>query len=151
PLGPYAASTTTTTTATAATAAPTAATATAAATTAPTYCATMASLRVLAFDHEGRPWLTHDAAARLAIRNHLPLSKCAHFGQHMTAQAMYDAVVARYSSPATVALGRLLLPYVFLELSAFATVEDLVFHLRTSDARYRATIPAEFLDKNQPP
>ncbi|CAI7897300.1 unnamed protein product [Closterium sp. NIES-54] len=88
----------------------------------------MASLRVLAFDNEGRPaqfdtwlddlqlyllsdskesvslfdlasgaatappataysstrsqWLTRDAAARLAIRNHLPLAECAHFGQH---------------------------------------------------------------------
>ncbi|CAI7918008.1 unnamed protein product [Closterium sp. NIES-53] len=87
----------------------------------------MASLRVLAFDHEGRPvqfdtwlddlqlyllsdikdgvslfdhesgaatappttadgatrsqWLSRDAAARLAIRNHLPLAECAHFGQ----------------------------------------------------------------------
>ncbi|CAI7926833.1 unnamed protein product [Closterium sp. NIES-54] len=157
----------------------------------------MVSLRVLAFDHEGRPiqfdtwlddlqlyllsdskdnvslfdlasgiatsppattdsatrsqWLTHDAAARLAIRNHLPLAECAHFGQHKTAQALYDVVVARYSSPATAALGRLLLPYLFPELSAFATVEDLVSHLRTSDARYQATVPSEFLDKNQPP
>ncbi|CAI7907803.1 unnamed protein product [Closterium sp. NIES-54] len=157
----------------------------------------MASLRILAFDHEGRPvqfdtwlddlqlyllsdskdsvslfdlassatpappvtadsatrsqWLTRDAAARLAIRNHLPLVKCAHFGQHRTAQALYAAVVARYSSRATAALGRLLLPYQFPELSAFATVEDLVSHLRTSDACYRATVPAEFLDRNQPP
>ncbi|CAI7855567.1 unnamed protein product, partial [Closterium sp. NIES-53] len=156
----------------------------------------MASLRVLAFDHEGRPiqldtwlndlqlyllsnsrdivslfdhtsgaapappatdsatrsrWLTHDTVARLAIRNHLPLAKCAHFGQHRTAQALYDTVVARYSSPATAALGRLLLPYLFLELSAFATVEDLVSHLCTSDARYRAAIQAEFLVRHQPP
>ncbi|CAI7819926.1 unnamed protein product [Closterium sp. NIES-53] len=157
----------------------------------------MASLRVLAFDHEGRPvqfdtwlddlqlyllsdskdsvslfdlasgaatappatadsatrshWLTHDAAARLAIRNHLPLAECSHFGHHRTAQALYDAVVTRYSSPATVGLGRLLLPYLFPKLSAFATVEDLVSHLRTSDARYRATVPAESLDRNQPP
>ncbi|CAI7887037.1 unnamed protein product [Closterium sp. NIES-53] len=160
-------------------------------------CATMASLRVLAFDHQGRPlqfdmwlddlqlyllsnsrhsvllfdhtsgdapappatgdsatrsqWLTRDAAARLAIRNHLPLAECAHFGQHRTAQALYDAVVDRYSSPATAALGCLLLPYLFPELSAFATVEDLVSHLRTSNARYRAAAPAEFLDRNQPP
>ncbi|CAI7835915.1 unnamed protein product [Closterium sp. NIES-53] len=131
----------------------------------------MTSLRVLAFDHEGRPiqfdawlddlqlyqqsdsrdsvslfdhtsgaapappttadsvtrseWLTRDAAVRLAIRNHLPLAECAHFGQHRTAQTLYDAVVARYSSPATAALGRLLLPYMFPKLSAFATVEDL--------------------------
>ncbi|CAI7914661.1 unnamed protein product [Closterium sp. NIES-54] len=157
----------------------------------------MASLRDLAFDHEGRPvqfdtwlddlqlyllsdskdsvslfelasgtdttppataysstssqWLTRDAAARLAIRNHLPLAECAHFGQHTTAQALYNAVVARYSSPATATLGRLLLPYLFLELSAFATVEDLVSHLHASDARYRAAIPAEFLDRNPPP
>ncbi|CAI7920995.1 unnamed protein product [Closterium sp. NIES-53] len=157
----------------------------------------MASLRVLVFDHEGRPiqfdtwladlqlyllsdsrdsvslfdhtsgtapappatadsatrsqWLTRDAAARLAIRNHLPLAECTHFGQHRTVQALYDAVVARYSSPATAALGRLLLPYLFPELSAFATVEDLVSHLHASVARYRAAAPAEFLDRNQPP
>ncbi|CAI7921277.1 unnamed protein product [Closterium sp. NIES-54] len=96
-------------------------------------------------------WLTRDAAPRLAIRNYLPLAECAHFGQHRTAQALYDAVVTRYSSSATAALGRLLLPYLFPELSAFATVEDLVSHLRTSDARYRATIPAEFLERNHPP
>ncbi|CAI7751156.1 unnamed protein product [Closterium sp. NIES-53] len=88
-------------------------------------------------------WLTRDGAARLAIRNHLPLAECAHFGQHRTAQALYDAVVARYSSPATAALGRLLLPYLFPELSAFTTVEDLVSHLRASDAHYRAAVPAE--------
>ncbi|CAI7821396.1 unnamed protein product, partial [Closterium sp. NIES-54] len=113
----------------------------------------MASLRVLAFDHEGRPiqfdtwlddlqlyllsnsrdsvslfdhtsgaaptplatadsatrsqWLTHDAAARLAIRNRLPLAEGAHFEQHRTEQALYDAVVAHYSWPATAALGPL--------------------------------------------
>ncbi|CAI7917777.1 unnamed protein product [Closterium sp. NIES-54] len=157
----------------------------------------MASLRVLAFDREGRPiqfdtwidnlqlyllsdskdsvslfdiapgaatappatadsatrsqWLTRDAAARLAIRNHLSLAKCAHFGQHRTAQALYDAVVTRYSSPATSAIGCLLLSYLFPELSSFATVEDLVSHMRASDARYRTTDPADFLDTKPPP
>ncbi|CAI7915280.1 unnamed protein product [Closterium sp. NIES-53] len=96
-------------------------------------------------------WLTRDAAARLAIRNHQPLAECAHFGQHRTAQALYDAVVSRYSSHATVALGRLLQPYLFPKLSAFATVEDLVSHLCTSNACYRAALPAEFLAKNPPP
>ncbi|CAI7885588.1 unnamed protein product [Closterium sp. NIES-54] len=96
-------------------------------------------------------WLSRDATAHLAIRNHLPAKECAHFGEHRTAQALYNAVVARYSSPATAAIGRLLLPYLFPELSAFATVADLVTHLRTSDARYRATVPAEFLPTNQPP
>ncbi|CAI7871206.1 unnamed protein product [Closterium sp. NIES-54] len=52
-------------------------------------------------------WLTRDTAAHLAIRNHLPLAECAHFGQHRTAPALYAAVVARYSSHATAALGRL--------------------------------------------
>ncbi|CAI7812371.1 unnamed protein product [Closterium sp. NIES-53] len=100
----------------------------------PACCAAVASLRVLVFDHEGRPiqfdtWLDD---------------------LQLTAQALYDAVVARYSSPATAALGRLLLPYLFPELSAFATVEDLVTHLRTSNACYRAALPAEFLERNPP-
>ncbi|CAI7866958.1 unnamed protein product [Closterium sp. NIES-53] len=95
-------------------------------------------------------WLTCDAAARLAIPNHPSLAECAHFGKHRTAQALYDAVVARHSSPPTTALGHLLLPYLFPKLSAFATVEDLVSHLRTSNARYRAALPAEFLAKNPP-
>ncbi|CAI7733321.1 unnamed protein product [Closterium sp. NIES-53] len=90
-------------------------------------------------------WLTRDAAARLAIRNHLPLAKCAHFGQHRTAHALYDAVDARYSSPATAALGRLLLPYLFPELSAFATVEDLVSHLSFIDS-YRVQYAAHQLN-----
>ncbi|CAI7810479.1 unnamed protein product [Closterium sp. NIES-53] len=96
-------------------------------------------------------WLTRDAAARLALRNHLLLAECAHFGQHKTSHALYDAVVARYSSPAIDALGCLLLPYLFPELSVFATVEDLVSNLCTSDARYHAALPAEFLAKNPPP
>ncbi|CAI7839337.1 unnamed protein product, partial [Closterium sp. NIES-54] len=33
-------------------------------------------------------WLTRVAAARLAIRNHLPLAECAHFGQQRSAQAL---------------------------------------------------------------
>ncbi|CAI7922340.1 unnamed protein product [Closterium sp. NIES-54] len=96
-------------------------------------------------------WLTRDAAARLAIRNHLPLAERAHFGQHKTAKALYDAVLARYSSPATAALGHLKLPYQFPELSAFATVQDLITKLSTSDARYCSALPAEFLDRGPPP
>ncbi|CAI7928145.1 unnamed protein product, partial [Closterium sp. NIES-54] len=96
-------------------------------------------------------WLTRDAAALLAIRNHLTLAERAHFGQHKTAKVMYNDVVAHYSSPATCALGRLKLPYLFSELSPFATSEDLVTHLRNSDARYHAALPAEFLNRNPPP
>ncbi|CAI7886443.1 unnamed protein product [Closterium sp. NIES-54] len=40
-------------------------------------------------------WLTRDAAACLAFRNHLPLAERPHFGQHKTAKALYDDVVAR--------------------------------------------------------
>ncbi|CAI7889019.1 unnamed protein product [Closterium sp. NIES-54] len=88
-------------------------------------------------------WTTRDAVARLAVRSHLPPAERAHFGQYKTAQSLYDAVVARYSSPATAALSRLMLPYLFPNLAASATVADLVAHLRTSDARYRAALPTE--------
>ncbi|CAI7754153.1 unnamed protein product [Closterium sp. NIES-54] len=64
-------------------------------------------------------WTTRDAVARLAVR------------------------IARYSSPSTAALSRLMLPYLFPDLAAFATVADLVAHLRTSDVRYRAALPTE--------
>ncbi|CAI7857483.1 unnamed protein product [Closterium sp. NIES-53] len=52
------------------------------------------------------------------------------------------AVLARYSSPATAALSCLVLPYLFA---------DLITHLRTSDTRYRAALPAEFCARNSPP
>ncbi|CAI7811071.1 unnamed protein product [Closterium sp. NIES-54] len=96
-------------------------------------------------------WLTRDAAARLAMRNHLPSTERAHFSQYKSARALYDAVVARYSSPTTATLSRLMLPYLFPDLATFATVADLVAHLRTSDARYRAALPTEILPTNSPP
>ncbi|CAI5994012.1 unnamed protein product [Closterium sp. NIES-65] len=88
-------------------------------------------------------WATRDAAARLPVRRHLPTSERAHFSQYKSAQTLYDAVVARYSSLATAALSRLMLPYLFPDLAAFPTVADLITHLRTSDTRYRAALPAE--------
>ncbi|CAI7844446.1 unnamed protein product, partial [Closterium sp. NIES-53] len=66
-------------------------------------------------------WLTRDAVARLAVRNHLPSTERAHFSQYKSARALYDAVVARYSSPTTAALSRLMLPYLFPDLAAFST------------------------------
>ncbi|CAI5973209.1 unnamed protein product [Closterium sp. NIES-65] len=94
---------------------------------------------------------TRDTAARLAVRSHLPFSERAHFSQYKSARTLYDAVVTRYSSPATAALSRLMLPYLFPDLAAFPTVADLITHLRTSDTRYRAALPAEFCAKNPPP
>ncbi|CAI7877519.1 unnamed protein product [Closterium sp. NIES-54] len=137
-----------------------AATAATAATAAPACCAPMASLRVLTFDHEGRPiqfdtWL--DDLQLYLLSNSkdsvslFDLASGAATAPPAQLTALYDSVVARYSSPATAALGRLLLPYLFPELSAFDMVEDLVSHLRASDARYRATVPADFLDRNPPP
>ncbi|CAI7779379.1 unnamed protein product, partial [Closterium sp. NIES-53] len=73
------------------------------------------------------------------------------FSQYKSARALYDAVVACYSSPTTAALSRLMLPYLFPDLAAISTVADLVAHLRTSDARYRAALPTEFLPTNSPP
>ncbi|CAI5950259.1 unnamed protein product [Closterium sp. NIES-64] len=96
-------------------------------------------------------WATRDAAARLAVRRHLPTAERAHFSQYKSAQTLYDAVVARYSSPATAALSRLMLPFLFPDLAAFPTVADLITHLRTSDTRYRAALPADFCAKNPPP
>ncbi|CAI7738699.1 unnamed protein product [Closterium sp. NIES-54] len=96
-------------------------------------------------------WTTRDAVARLAVRSHLLPAERPHFGQYKTAKSLYDAVVARYSSPATAAFSRLMLPYLFPDLAAFATVADLIAHLRTSDARYRAALPTDFCAKNPPP
>ncbi|CAI5960024.1 unnamed protein product, partial [Closterium sp. NIES-65] len=96
-------------------------------------------------------WATRDAAARLAVRRHLPTTERAHFSQYKSAQTLYDAVVTRYSSPAIAALSRLMLPYLFPDLAAFPTVADLITHLRTSDTRYLAPLPAEFCAKNPPP
>ncbi|CAI7786159.1 unnamed protein product, partial [Closterium sp. NIES-54] len=86
-------------------------------------------------------WTTRDAVARLAVHSHLPSTERAHFGQYKTAKSLYNAVVARYSSPATAALSRLTLPYLFPDIAAFATVAYLITHLRTSDAHYRAALP----------
>ncbi|CAI5969064.1 unnamed protein product [Closterium sp. NIES-64] len=96
-------------------------------------------------------WATRNAAARLVVRRHLPISERAHFSQYKSAQTLYAAVVACYSSLATAALSRLMLPYLFPDLAAFATVADLITHLCTSDTRYRAALPAELCAKNPPP
>ncbi|CAI7733916.1 unnamed protein product [Closterium sp. NIES-54] len=111
----------------------------------------MASLRVLAFDLEGRPvafdtwhvdlqlyllsdlkdsvslfdhvsgatpappataddstrsqWLSRDATARLAIRNHLPTTECAHFGEHRTAQGLTHVGRVRVVRPYVIRTG----------------------------------------------
>ncbi|CAI7797418.1 unnamed protein product [Closterium sp. NIES-53] len=119
----------------------------------------MATPNVLAFEPDGRPieftvWLddlqlflltdakdgvslfdyvSGTAVTRAADAPALERSQC----QHRTAKTLYNAVVARYSSPATAAIGRLMLPYLFPDLSSFTTAEDLVSHLRATDSRFR--------------
>ncbi|CAI7738491.1 unnamed protein product [Closterium sp. NIES-54] len=125
----------------------------------------MASLRVLAFDHEGRPvkldtWLdslqlyllsdSKDSVSLFDLASGAATAPPATAdsstrSQWLTPQALYDAVVARYSFPATAALGYLLLPYLFPELSAFATVEDLVSHLRARTTSSLLTPPPSLL------
>ncbi|CAI7845929.1 unnamed protein product [Closterium sp. NIES-53] len=94
---------------------------------------------------ERSQWQTRDAAACLAIRNHLPITERAHFSQHRTARTLYDDVVARCSSPATAAIGRLMLLYLFPDLSLFTTAEDLVSHLRATDSCFRAALSANYV------
>ncbi|CAI7900370.1 unnamed protein product [Closterium sp. NIES-54] len=145
-------------TATAASAAATAATATAA-TAAPACSTTMASLRVLAFDHEGRPiqfdtwlddlklYLRSDPKDRVSLFDLAP-------GAALAPPAIFDSATRSqwlsHLQPPAVSRMRSLRTAQD-STGTFATVEDLLSHLRASDARYRATVLAEFLDTNLPP
>ncbi|CAI7747807.1 unnamed protein product [Closterium sp. NIES-53] len=121
----------------------------------------MATPSVLTFDAEGRAvdfevwvddlqlFLQCDRADSLSLfdltsgASPAPPATADSTVRSQSAQTLYDAVVARYSSPATAALNRLFLPYLFPDLTAFPTVTDLITHLRTSDTRFRAALPAE--------
>ncbi|CAI7730532.1 unnamed protein product [Closterium sp. NIES-53] len=56
-----------------------------------------------------------------------------------------------YSSPSSATLGRLVLPFLFPELSDFATVTDLMTHLRSLNTRYHVALKPDFMAENQPP
>ncbi|CAI7876460.1 unnamed protein product [Closterium sp. NIES-53] len=149
-----------------------AATAVSAATAATAATAAMASPIVLTFDAEGRAvdfdvWVD-DMQLFLQCDSKDGVSLFYHTsGVSPTPAATADSMVrsqwttrdavarldvlTRYSSPATAALSRLMLPYLFPDLAAFATVADLITRLRTSDARYRAALPTEFCAKNLAP
>ncbi|CAI7881550.1 unnamed protein product [Closterium sp. NIES-53] len=102
----------------------------------------MASLWVLAFDHEGRP---------VQFDTWLDDLQLYFLSDSKDSVSLFDLASGAATAPPATADSRLLLTYLFPELSAFATVEDLVSHLRASDARYRAAVPNEFFDKNPPP
>ncbi|CAI7793632.1 unnamed protein product [Closterium sp. NIES-54] len=91
-------------------------------------------------------WDSCDAAAALALTELLPPSEAVHFSQVETAKGCYDAIVTRYSTPSSASLTRLLMRFVFPDLGSFASVSDLVTHLRSLDTSYRATCTeAQFL------
>ncbi|CAI7840701.1 unnamed protein product [Closterium sp. NIES-53] len=110
----------------------------------------MASLRVLAFDHEGRPvafdtwhddlqlYLLSDSKDSVSLFDHV----C---GVAPAPPATADSAT-RSQWLSRDATARLAIRNHLCRL-----VADVITHLRTSDARYRATVPAEFLATNQPP
>ncbi|CAI7837873.1 unnamed protein product [Closterium sp. NIES-54] len=83
-------------------------------------------------------WTSRDAAACIALSSLLPESEEVHFTQVRTVAAYLTAIKARYSTPATVSLGRLFLPFLFPDLASFERSTDLIAHLRSLDASYRA-------------
>ncbi|CAI7866266.1 unnamed protein product [Closterium sp. NIES-53] len=85
----------------------------------------MASLRVLALDHEGRP---------LQFDTWLDDLQLYLLSDSRDSVSLFDHTSGAAPAP-----------------PATADIEDLVSHLRTSDARYRAALPADFLAKNPPP
>ncbi|CAI7831258.1 unnamed protein product [Closterium sp. NIES-53] len=114
----------------------------------------MASLRVLPFDLEGRHvafdtwhddlqlYLLSDSRDSVSLFDHVSGAAPA---PPATADVSTRSQWLSRDATARLAIRK------HLPLSAFATVADLVTHLRTSDTRYRATVPAEFLPTNQPP
>ncbi|CAI7842781.1 unnamed protein product, partial [Closterium sp. NIES-54] len=96
-------------------------------------------------------WTSRDAAACIALSSLLPESKEVHFTQVRTAAAYLTAIKARYSTPATVSLGRLFLPFLFPDLASFERSADLIAHLRSLEASYRAACTEAQLTLLPPP
>ncbi|CAI5472780.1 unnamed protein product [Closterium sp. Yama58-4] len=96
-------------------------------------------------------WTSRDAAACIALSSLLPESEEVHFTQVRTAAAYLTAIKARYSTPAAVSLGRLFLPFLFPDLASFERSADLIAHLRSLDASYRAACTEAQLALLPPP
>ncbi|CAI7864684.1 unnamed protein product [Closterium sp. NIES-53] len=126
----------------------------------------MASLSVLTFDAEGRAvdfdvWLddlqlflqcdSKDGLSLFDLTSGTSTAPAADADSTVRSQWTTRDAAARLALHATAALSRLMLPYLFPDLAAFSTVADLVAHLHTSDARYRAALPTAFLPTNSPP
>ncbi|CAI7926281.1 unnamed protein product [Closterium sp. NIES-54] len=83
-------------------------------------------------------WKSRDASACIALNSLLPESEETHFTQVRTASEFLTAIKARYATPTTVSLGRLFLPFLFLDLASFECTADLITHMRSLDSSYRA-------------
>ncbi|CAI7837573.1 unnamed protein product [Closterium sp. NIES-53] len=83
-------------------------------------------------------WKSRDAAACITLSSLLPESEEAHFTRVRTASEFLTSIKARYSTPTTVSLGRLFLPFLFPYLALFERSADLIAHLRSLDFSYRA-------------
>ncbi|CAI7758489.1 unnamed protein product [Closterium sp. NIES-53] len=55
-----------------------------------------------------------------------------------TASEFLTTIKARYATPTSVSLGRLFLPFLFLDLASFERTADLITHMRSLDSSYRA-------------
>ncbi|CAI5460838.1 unnamed protein product [Closterium sp. Yama58-4] len=96
-------------------------------------------------------WESRDAAACLALTDLLPPTEAVHFTQVESAADLYKAIVDRYSTPSTTSVSRLLVPFIYPDLASFETVSDLVTHLRSLDARFRAACTEDQLALAPPP
>ncbi|CAI7847314.1 unnamed protein product [Closterium sp. NIES-54] len=94
----------------------------------------MALLRVLPFDPEGRPVAFDTWHGDLQLYLQSDLKDSVSLFDHVSGAAPAPPATADVSTR-----------------SHWLSLADLVTHLRTSDARYRAAVPAEFLPTNQTP
>ncbi|CAI5961610.1 unnamed protein product [Closterium sp. NIES-65] len=96
-------------------------------------------------------WESRDAAACLALTDLLPPTEAVHFTQVESAADLCTAIVARYSTPSSASLSRLLVPFIYPNLASFETVADLATHLRSLEARFKAACTEEQLALAPPP
>ncbi|CAI7877155.1 unnamed protein product, partial [Closterium sp. NIES-53] len=103
----------------------------------------VADLTLANSDHYAREradvaaWKSRDAAACIALSSLLPKSEETHFTQVRMTTEFLTAIKARYATPTTIFLGRLLLPFLFPDLASFERTGDLISHLLSLDSSYR--------------
>ncbi|CAI7828345.1 unnamed protein product [Closterium sp. NIES-54] len=83
-------------------------------------------------------WKSRDAAAYIALTSLLPESEETHFAQGRTGSEFLTTIKALYTTPTTVSLGRLFLPFLFPHLASLERSAALIAHLCSLDSSYRA-------------